>query len=42
MDIIRNMASPILAESIRSMREKDKLVILGLIYILNNQLLVMI
>ena len=34
--IIRNMATPFLAESIRSKRGKDKLVILGFIYTLNK------
>ena len=31
------MATPLLAETIRSKRGKDKLVILGFIYTLNNQ-----
>ena len=34
--IIRNMATPLLAESIRSKRGKDKVVILGFIYTLNK------
>ena len=34
--IIRNMATPLLAESYRSKRGKDKLIILGFIYTINK------